>query len=149
MNDRFINGLIAGLIAGNIASLIDYAIVTFLKFGSIRFIDFAGVFMYGTRPANLPEQIFAQFGVCIFTSLIGILFAFLITKITSKYLLYKGTIYGALLWFKGYALIELYNVPHFHRTSLSSSVENASVAMIYGFLMAAILNMLQNRQAIK
>ncbi len=148
MKDRFINGSIAGCLAGLVASLFDYIFLC-LNFGSIHLIDFAGVFIYGDRPHTLGENIFAQFGVCVFTTLVGILFVYLITKISSKYFFWKGLIYGVLLWFLVYSLIELYDVPHFHRTSLASSTENTLVAMIYGLALPGILTWLQSRERLK
>jgi len=148
LKDRFLNGCIAGSLSGLVASLFDYLFVSYFKFGTIHLIDFAGVFIFGSRPQTLGEKIFAQFGVLVFTALIGILFVHLILKISSRYLLWKGLISGILLWFFVYALVELYKVPHFHRTSLASSMENTIIAMIYGFVLSALLTWLQNRERI-
>lgn len=149
MNDRFMNGFTAGVLAGMTASLVDLILVSWLKFGSIRFLDFSGVFIYGGKPLNLPEALFAQFGELVWDGFIGILFVYFITDIRSRYLLIKGAVYGLIVWFITYALVILYRVPAFKKIALESAMENAFVSMLYGFVLATAVLYLQRRERLK
>ena len=102
MGDRFMNGFIAGALAGLLSSLIDIFIVNILKFGTIRYIDFASILMYGHPGRNLLENIIAQFGQLIFSAVMGAGFAYFIKLTSSKFFWIKSVIFGTTVWFFAY-----------------------------------------------
>ncbi|ATW23812.1 hypothetical protein [Candidatus Formimonas warabiya] len=140
MKDQFLCGFVSGLIANSMASLIDVVLVSVFKFGSLRFLDFSSIFIYGGKPLNLLEEVFAQFGELMFGGFLGIIFAYFVFK--NKYHLLKGPIYAVIAWFVIYGIVIMYRVPPLKNISLGSSLENLLVSLIYGFLLASTMGYL-------
>lgn len=61
IRDSFTRGLVAGVAAGIVIKPYDL-LAYYLGFSTVRWFDFAGTMMYGKKPLNLTEQVFATVG---------------------------------------------------------------------------------------
>lgn len=146
MNDRFMNGLISGSLAGIVSSFLNLFIINILHFGTLRYIDFAGILIYGRRPQGLAEDLFAFVGMVSFNSLLGIILSFLIPHISSKYFYIKAVTFGIMSWYSIYALSFLYQLPLLKRISLESSITNFTSAATWGIVYATSILWLKRRE---
>ncbi|MEL7567518.1 MAG: hypothetical protein AAGU27_21940 [Dehalobacterium sp.] len=110
--DRTTRGLIAGTIAGvamNAWNLFEYYI---LHLTEIRFLDWLAVLITWSKPANGFQTIIALvLQTIVWDGFLGIVFAHLVVLVTSKGIIYKSTLYSALLWFIFKVIVNLYRVP--------------------------------------
>ena len=98
MNDRFVNGFIAGIIAALITGPISFAAKHF-KLTELQLADFAGMVSLGKLPHTLAENIFASAVDLMVSGALGIAFAFLVPVIGSRYLLFKGWFLTGAFWY--------------------------------------------------
>ncbi len=136
MKDKLTNGFIQGLIAGIVSSIADLIMVNWLKFGDIRFLDYAGTHIYGFKPETFGEQIFAQLVQFIFTGLLGIIFVYLIDKVKQRNILFKGLIYGITVWFLIFNITILFKLEPLDQISFVCALENFIASLIFGAVIA-------------
>lgn len=148
MRDRFMRGAVAGLIGGIALTAVSLFFIAVLGFGSLRFFDIAGLIIYGRRPVSLPEILFAEFGHLVVSSGAGVLYAFLVKAVSSRYYIIKGVAVGIATWFSVYSITTLFRVPHLTRISLNSSLSNLISSVVFGVVMAATLGWLDKRYAV-
>ncbi|MFZ7102713.1 MAG: hypothetical protein ACOWWO_08645 [Peptococcaceae bacterium] len=147
--DRTTRGLLAGITAGvamNTWNLFDYY---FLHLTEIRFLDWLAVLITWTKPANTFQTVIALvLQTVIWDGFLGILFAHLVVLVTSEGIVYKSTLYSALLWFTFKVIVNLYRVPflsgpgeqpHFGRLS------NLLAIIIWGIIMGIMLKKLNKK----
>lgn len=122
MEDRFMNGLISGIIAGILALLVDLFFIDILKFGNLRFWDFSSILLFGHKPQSFWQTLFGIFGHIGFAAMGGVIFVFLIRLISSKYLYIKGIFFGLAIWFVAYSTTYMLKVPHLRNISFETSL---------------------------
>lgn len=140
--DRFYRGLLAGIIGGvamNVWSLFSYHI---LHFSNRRFLDWAGVIMYGHLPKTTFQAVYALTTQLIWVGLLGILFAFLVPKVTSRSYLGKGVFYSLSMGLIIYAIPRLFKIPELIITPTTTVISNHIGAIIWGLTMAHVLRLL-------
>jgi hypothetical protein len=140
MRDKFTTGLISGGLAGLISSITDLGFVHLLKFGTHRYIDFAGVFVFGRPPHIWWEVLFAQLVQVFFSAAMGVLFIFLLDRIKKENLMIKGICFGVGIWFVSYVVTLLFKVPYLKTMPPESSVEHYLAAIVYGISLVKTLN---------
>ncbi|MGE5630193.1 MAG: hypothetical protein ACM3TR_03745 [Caulobacteraceae bacterium] len=148
MNDRLMNGFVAGIIAGIVATVADWLLIDIFRFGNLHFSDFAGYFMLGAPPGNTSEYLVSHAGSLLFLGIMGIIFNYLIGKGT-KYLVFKAVLFSEAGWFFIYALALLFRVPYLARIPLNSALENAAADLVYGLVLGYSLLWLQSRGKVK
>ncbi|MBU4554553.1 MAG: hypothetical protein Q8N93_10010 [Bacillota bacterium] len=126
-------------------NLIDHFLFFVIGIDHFRFIDWAGIFIFGHTPTNLPEAVFAQVGQLFFSGLVGIFFVYLLPQVTSRYYLVKGVIYAQFVWFGSYALSILFQVPGLRTISLESAVSDLIGSLVYGLVLAWVLRLIDKR----
>ncbi len=145
MKDRFSRGLLAGIIAGVITKVYDLT-AFYLHLSTLRWFDFTATMIYGHKPLNLGEQIFATLGTWFFHSMLGIIFVFMIERLfSSDNLFLKGWFYGVAWWFIICVIFQLFKIPEFSNIPLKTTLSNFVGASIWGILLAAAVMWL-NRQ---
>ena len=143
MNDRFMDGFLAGLIAGIISNLWSYFSFHILKFTQLRYVDFASVAIYGKLIRQTPELILAQIFQLGFSAFWGVIFAYLSTRISKSYYVFKGTFYGLTLWGAIYCIIALFRIPELAYVTLQTAISNYTSAAIYGGVLAFVFRKLE------
>ncbi|MBS3946825.1 MAG: hypothetical protein KGZ57_00785 [Dethiobacter sp.] len=145
MNDRFTNGFIAGIVAGTMMCVINY-ISHQVGIVDLLYLDWAAVLLYGHRHETILEAVVGQAGKLFFAGLLGSLFAFWLTIVTSKYLFFKGIVFGIAVWFGIHAFATLFKlspmIPITSETVLSYKVE----AVIFGVVLAELMRRLSGKQ---
>jgi hypothetical protein len=97
--DRTFRGLVAGMIAGiamNIWNLTDYY---FVHFTNLRLTDWVAVLAGGEKSKYFSETVINLVVQIIWDGFLGVIFAHLLTKITSQGVIIKSVLYATLLWF--------------------------------------------------
>lgn len=80
-----------------------------------------------------------------FAGTLGVIFAYLISVLSDKYLLFKGLHFGIGVWFASYAVTLLFKVPELMDISLKSAVTNFLASFVYGLVIAVVLRWLRAR----
>lgn len=82
ITDRFTQGTVSGLIAGIVANILNH-IFNFFNLSRFRWMDWMSTIIFHRIPQNLGEAAFAQVIQLAFTCGLGIIYAFMIAKVTS------------------------------------------------------------------
>ena len=135
LSDRFTKGFSAGLIGGVSTTILGY-LFFLLKFGTMRFADFAAIMIYGRKAKGILELLFAILIHWGFSGAGGVLFVYLLKIITPENLFLKGWFFGVSIWFFVYIVTELFKIPEMATISLNSAVANFLVSSLYGIVMA-------------
>jgi len=143
ITDRFTRGFIAGLIASIPVTIVN--LVSHYLFQTISYAHFAAIMIFGHTFESTLELLFAIGCVIFFEAGLGGIFAYLITGLTSKNLLFKGWIFGLAVWFISYVITLLFKVPGLAVLPLKSSCSNLISSSIYGLVLAYILMKLNRR----
>lgn len=143
--DRFFRGLTAGLIGGIAMNLWTVFTVSILNLKIIRFIDWAGVILYGELPMTHFQGFFALIMQLLWVGLLGIIFAYLISYTTSRGYLIKGAYYGVVIGLLIYAIPTLLRTPYLTFHSTATVLSNHTGGLIWGLTMAQTLRWLDKR----
>ncbi len=141
--DRTFRGLISGILGAVIMNLINLTFYYPLNLTNIRFLDWAGIAMLGNRPTGTIAIIYSLVIHILWTGALGILFCYLIPKITSQGYLLKGWLYAFLVTFLFRWIVVLYEVPLLSNVSLQTSIINTLSASTWGLIMSASLQKLE------
>lgn len=137
--DRTFQGLTAGLIGAVVMNFINLVFYYIFKLTEIRFLDWGSIVMLGHKPESFIEIIYGLIIHILWTGALGIIFSYLIPKITSQGYLIKGGLYAFLLTFIFRSIVRLYNVPILNKVSVKTSLINTSSAFLWGLILAALL----------
>lgn len=141
LQDRLVAGFLAG-VAGGVAMNVYVQIAWFLNATQVRYLDWASVLLYGHRPHGVGDAVFAQIVQIVFAGILGILFAYLIPLITSRYYLFRGFIFGLSVWFLIYSFTLLYGLHVIVPLEVLTAAVDFVGAGIYGLVLAASLHLL-------
>jgi hypothetical protein len=138
--DRTFRGLIAGMIASiamNIWNLIDYY---FFHITHLRFLDWIAVLASGEKPQSIFEVIVDLILVILWNGVLGIIFAHLLMKITSRGVIVKSSIYGLLLCFAFHTITVLYRIaPITAGQTFPGRLSILLAALLWGIILGWVL----------
>jgi hypothetical protein len=139
--DRTTRGLLAGIIAGvamNAWNLIDFYM---LHITEIRFLDWFAVLVSLSKPAGAAQEIVALIlHIIVWDGSLGVLFTHLVTFTTSQGIIYKSTLYAALLWFLFKVVVNFYRVPVLSGLQpFSGALSNFMAVLLWGIIMGIVL----------
>lgn len=140
--DRFYRGLFAGVGAGipmNLWSIIAHS----AGFGRLRYLDWAGVIIYGAPPQTLAEMAYAQLIQLIWVGLLGVLFAYLVPVISAQGLLGKGMFFAMVSGLFIYAVPVLLQVPQLSTLDFATVLNNHIGGLIWAVVLVWILRRLE------
>ena len=141
IQDRWLRGSIAGGLAGIVMNAVDYILFT-LNLGEIPLWQWASVLIYGYRTTDLSETLLALVIHISFSAFLGIIFAYLTPKITSKNYLFKGVTYGLIVFFASYTITQLFNVTPLIPVKGDTVIANVITASVWGLVLAKALRWL-------
>lgn len=147
MRDRFYYGFIAGVLAGIPMVLFNLFSYYILHFGSLRYLDWMSVLMYGHFPLSTFDTVLAQlihFGLLGF---LGLLFAYFIPLVTSKHYLFKGWVYSMAVFVVLYSLMVLYKVPGLVIVDSNTVLANLISSSIFGLCLAEAIKRLVSTES--
>lgn len=145
LNDRLTRGLLAGMVAGFPSLAWGLFSKHVLHFTTLLYSDFAAILTYGKKAETISGQLFSQLVVFMFWGLGGIVFAYLVRYVTSKNLILKGFLWGAMVWFLSYVITVLYKVPGILIIPLKTAVSQLIGGLIWGGFLAVCFNYLDQK----
>lgn len=145
LEDRFLRGFLAGVIASLIQNTVNLFSYHVLNYAKKRYLDFASEMLLGRMPETLFEAIFAQISQILFSGFLGVLFAYLLVSINTKNYLFKGWLYAIILWFFIYASGIAFKIPSLHKVAIQTAVSNFIGTTIYGLVLAETLHRLDKK----
>jgi hypothetical protein len=134
-----------GSVAGTIINFIQILLIDVLKFGQFRFMDYAGIMVYGRRFHTFVENLFAFFIQVGFSASLGVLFVLLLDGVSTKNLFLKGMYFGVFVWYFIFALVLLYKVPYLLVLTFEGGVENFLSSIIFGAVLAVAFRILYQK----
>lgn len=144
--DRFYRGLIAGMVGGVLMNLWDLISYHLFHFSKLRYLDWAGMIMYGELPKSNLAVIFALISHLIWVGFLGVVFAFLIPSITSRKYLIKGLTYGFLTGFIIYAAGIAFKMPVISHRTPETAISQFIGGTIWGLTLAYTLRWLDTKK---
>lgn len=141
MKDRLVNGIIAGILAGIGMNIINYP-AYLLNLSTIRYLDWAGILIFGRRPVAIWEAVFAQLVQIAFSAFVGVVFAYLIPTVSSRYYIVKGIFFGIISWFFIYAAGIALRLPFLTLIPFRTSLINFISSIVFGLVLAESLRRL-------
>jgi len=142
MQDKLTRGFVAGIIGGiaaNIWSFFSGAI----GFTKLRFVDWASIIIYAhTPPFSFGETLWALLIQLGYTGGLGIIFIYLISKVTTRNLLFKGWLFAEAIWFLTYAITTLFKVDGAIPIALPTAISDFISSAVFGLVQAKALQML-------
>lgn len=148
MRDRFIQGLIAGVVGWAPQAAFTLTMYGF-RLTKLRFLDFAGVLAYGHHPRGFWDSLLAELVVLIMQAVFGAIFALLVKVISSEYLTIKGGLWGGVSWFIIYSLVTLYRVRDLFPITPGTAAVNMVGSLIYGVAMGWSYQFLNRKYGLK
>lgn len=138
--DRTFRGLIAGMIASvamNTCNLIDYY---FIHITRLRYLDWIAVLASGVKPQSIFEVIIDLILVIWWDGVLGIIFAYLLLKTTSRGVIVKASLYATLLWFIFHTIAVLYKItPIIEGQPFSGRLLNLGESLLWGIILGWLL----------
>lgn len=138
MPDRFVCGYIAGAVGGVVMALINFTAFS-LGLSQTRLLDLAGIVFLGSVPATLAEQILSQLIQLEHAAVAGIVFAYLIPRIGSSHLVFKGATFGATIWLIIFGIGALYKLPLYNNISWTTVASHLLTSLLWGAAAAFVL----------
>lgn len=146
LQDRTTKGFIAGVIGGIAMNILNY-ISYYLNIADLRFLDWPSIFVTGHSATNAFSVMFFLLVQLIFVGFLGIVFAYLISKLmTSTNYVFKGLLFGVLSWFAIYSLTYIANVPKLTPLTMGTAVTDFIGGLVFGFVLAETLNRFDTRE---
>lgn len=145
VEEKFVAGVIGGVGAGIIKDIPDLIFRYLAKITRITFWDYSGTVALGHSPRSFPEIINAAFYEVVFSIFIGIVFVYLAPYFKTKYIVIRGAIYGALVWFVIRAGVIAFQIKILIDGDLLSATLNSLNSILYGIVLAMIINYLEEK----
>jgi hypothetical protein len=136
ITDRFTRGFAAGAFGGVLVDLLSLLTYNLLRITNWRFLDFAGLLIFGRKPTGAAEIIISVLGHLSFSAAMGVLFAYLLPFTSRRLFLLKGWFFGVLIWFSIYSVVHLFQLPQLRELDLGTVVSNMVKASLYGLALA-------------
>lgn len=144
MEDKFTRGYLSGAAAGVVMAAINLAAFN-LGFSKDRYIDMIAMLFWNDMPKSIWEMGFAQVIHLGVNALFGVAFAYLLPKLGNRYLLFKGSTYGAATWFLIHSAGAFFHIPAITETNPVTVFSHLIAATMYGLLLVVVLIWFQNR----
>lgn len=138
--DRTFRGLISGLIAGIVMNIWNFAEVYLLHISNIRLLDWVAVLTSGTKSQSIFQVITDLIIQIIWDGFLGIIFAHLLEKITSRGIIIKSALFATILWFFFRAVAVLYRItPLYAGQAFAGRFFNLLGAVLWGAILGILL----------
>ena len=144
LRDRLARGFIAGLTAGVAMNVINHLFYN-LGWAELRYLDWAGVMIYGYIPVTFGEMAFAQLAQLIFVGVLGVIFAYLIPLLTSRNHLLRGWLFSSVIWFLLYGITFIFDVKQTIPLHVGTASTDLIGASVYGLFLAEVLRRLDHK----
>lgn len=138
--DRTFRGLISGLIAGGAMNIWNLAEVYLLRISNVRLADWVAVLTSGAKSQSVFQVITDIIIQIIWDGFLGIIFAHLLVKITSRGIIIKSVLFATILWFFFRAVAVLYRItPLYTGQAFTGRLFNLLGAVLWGAILGVLL----------
>lgn len=138
--DRTLRGLVAGIIAGvvmNIWNLTDFYL---FHISNLRLLEWVAVLTSGKKSQSSFQATTDFLVQIIWDGFLGIIFALLLTKITSKGVIIKSIVYSSLCWFFFRSIATLFRLePLITGQTFPERFSNLMGAVLWGLVLGVLL----------
>lgn len=145
LDDRLTRGFLAGILAGIPTILTGLVLRFVLHATTLLYADFAAILVFGHKAPTLTGKLFSLLVVFMFWGFLGIVFSYLIRYFNSQNLLFKGLLWGALVWFLSYVVTLLFKVPGLLIIPVKTAISQLFGGLIWGGLLAEIFGYLDKK----
>ncbi|HBF37577.1 MAG TPA: hypothetical protein DDW50_09680 [Firmicutes bacterium] len=146
MENRFLNGTMAGIVAGIVKDVPNGIFHIFPTLNALALWDYAGVLAFGRLSRNFGELLYALFLELLFGTFNGVIFIYLpFASEPGNYKL-KGIFFGAIIWFLVRAVVLAFHISILLGENIGTSLTNLLLSMVFGCTLACII--LKNEQKI-
>ena len=136
-DDKFLRGIIAGLIAG-LAKDIPSIVADFFINPFPSYWDYAGLVGFGVEPNTFFEYFYAILIELGFSAAIGVIIVYINGIIPSKHFLIKGAFLGASVWLSISGLVFFTQIPQLSKPHIAATIINSLTSIGYGMLLTVI-----------
>ena len=142
--DRTLRGLFSGIVAGIAMNIWNLTFRYFVHAKMFRLLDWVAVLAGGGKLADSGPKIGVNLVVqIIWDGTLGIIFAHLLTRITSRGLLIKSVVYSTMLWFFFATTARLFGLtPLTSVDDFTGRVINLLGAVLWGIVLGLMLKRL-------
>lgn len=145
MKDRFTIGFLSGIIAGIPTHLFNWG-GYYLQITTLRWVDIMGILVYGKKPDTLGETLLGVVWVYFFLGVLGIVFAFIMTKVSSKNYILKALVFSIFISLVVHVVPQLFKIPELLHIPAKTSLSNFMGATLWGLSLGYALNWFSNRR---
>ena len=146
INDRLINGAIAGAAGAVIQNLYAFAVRLFDYTGP-TYITYGKIILAIEDNSGLLSNSMGLLGHFVWDIILGIIFAYIISSTTSRYYIWKGLLYGAVVWYFIKAGATMFKIPEIMGVNPATVVFFFIGALLYGLVVSYSLKVLDTRPA--
>lgn len=143
-NDRLISGGIAGAIGGLIQIIFEQTAKA-LGITDRAFIDFSKVLIMFKPYNGLTAFIVGFISQIIIAIIFGVIFGYIIQLTSSRYYVIKGIGFGAAIWCILLGFGTIFSLPLFKDIPPNASLSAFVGSLIYGFITAYALKVIDNK----
>ncbi|PKM80095.1 MAG: hypothetical protein CVU89_15155 [Firmicutes bacterium HGW-Firmicutes-14] len=147
IKDRLINGAIAGA-AGALVQNTYALILAIGGYGGPNYVTYGKLLLGLNNYNGLSSDILGLIGHFVWDMLLGVFFAYIISRTSSRYYLVKGTLYGAVIWYLIKAGSFLFRAPLVTKFSPESIAFYFAGSLLFGLSTAFTMKLL-DRSRIK
>ena len=146
MKDRFTTGFVAGFVGGLAPFVFNFSSRA-LGFTTLVWADFMGFYIFGRKATGggAAEMVFAIGAQFVLLGILGSIFSLILPHITSHRHLFKGALYGTVIWFISFSIPYLLQLPELSVIPLKTAISNLIGASLWGIALAFILKRLDNK----
>ncbi|TCL76881.1 hypothetical protein EDC14_1001166 [Hydrogenispora ethanolica] len=146
VDDRFLRGLIAGLIAGFIKDIPDFLPRKWFHVKQLDFWDYLGEMALGGMPRNFGGEMVAFLIELGFSIGLGAVFTCIVAPLfPTRHHLVRGVFYGGSCWFILISIIKLYRITELMPKNPITPLSTLAMSVCYGWLVAFIDHRLNSR----
>lgn len=120
-----------------------------LHFSKLRYLDWAGVVMYGEIPKTPIAVAFALISHFFWVGFLGVIFAYLIPTLTPRGYLVKGFTFGFITGFIIYAIGIAFKFPIILHRTTGTTISQFIGGSIWGVTLALMLRWLDTTPKVK
>jgi hypothetical protein len=149
LNDRFTQGLIAGIIGWLPQTIFTFIMLHVFHIIKLSYFDFAAVLTFNHKPQGFLQNLVALLVAMAFLGLAGVSFSMFIKVISNQNILLKGCVYGASIWFIISSIVSIFQIKDLYPIDFSTSTINLIAGILWGIVMAWTLLFLNRKYGVK
>lgn len=111
-----------------------------LHISTRNYLDWTSVVLYGFLPTTWFHALLAFFAHLLWAGSLGVAFAFLLVKLKSQGIRFKGALFGYFVGFILFGIAILLRMPFFTKIPFPTSASNAIGGILWGVTTAHVLN---------